>query len=98
MNVLVPLLFVLVAVLTANAAVGWPFARPWLRAVRIDRVESGGGIEMELSDGRVYRSTFNGWIRFPDGTKPSSGLRVWLDDELDRVKAIDRSSQDEAEK
>lgn len=85
----------LVAVLIANWLVGWPFGRP-LRAVRIDRIPPNGEIEMELSNGRVYRS--NGgrwWVKFPHGTKPSVGFDLWLADEFDRLEQLDRWSKGE---
>jgi len=67
---------------------------PNLRAIRVDRLPPDGEVEMELSNGHIYRSAGgHWWTIFPDGTKPSVGMDLWLNEEFDRVENINRWSE-----
>lgn len=51
-------------------------------------------IELELSDGRVYRSSMGyTWYRFPSGDRADWGLESWLANEDDRLERLDKWSK-----
>lgn len=66
---------------------------PALSAVERRLVE--GEIELELSDGRLFRSERGFvWACFPSGARADVSLEGWLGDEARRLKRLDRWSAD----